>query len=146
VFKAVVESGRRFTRAITGAEPPLAPAARELGNLVAQAMIAGRFGDILELATPALRARTDPQRFVELWRTAVTERGGLIGYDLDDLGEIDLHFIPGLEDVPQEQFAAFLEIAFSTPTVAFVDENAFAIGVVVLDDGERLGVGAIHAR
>jgi len=62
------------------------------------------------------------------------------------MGQIDLAFIPGLEEVPQEQFVAFVEIRFSSIDVPVEDEKAFTIGVVMLDDDDEVRLGAIHAR
>ena len=51
------------------------------------------------------------------------------GFEVSNAGQIDLGFIPGLEEVPQSSFVAFLEIAFSTPNVPLTADNAFAIHV-----------------
>ena len=57
---------------------------------------------------------------------------------------IDIGFIPGLEEVPQEYFVAFLRIAFSTPGVVLEDEKVFTIGAVLLDEGGTIRIGALH--
>jgi hypothetical protein len=147
VFRAITEGARRFTRAVTGGgdtEPP--PEARALGDEIAQAFIAGRFGDVHALGTPNLQSRTDLARFDAQWRYATTERGPLTGFEVSDAGTIDLGFIPGLEDTPQEEFLAFLEIAFSSPSVPLEHEKAFVVSAVILAHEGRPRLGALHSR
>ena len=146
VFKALVESAKKLTRAVTGGDEELPPEAQELGEKIAQAFVAGRFADVHALGTPGFQARSPRESFVSTWRDATRERGPLTGFEVNDAGQIDLGFIPGLEEVPQSSFVAFLEIAFSTPTVPLTADNAFAIGAILLDDGGTLRLGAMHAR
>jgi hypothetical protein len=146
MFKAIVEGARKFKRAITEDGGELPVAAEQFGTAVAQALIAGRFGDVHAMMTPSQQQRTTRDVFEMRWREAVRERGPLTGFDISNAGQIDLAFIPGLEDVPQSQFVAFVEIAFSTPDVSLDDDKAFTIGVVLLDHAGEIRVGAVHAR
>lgn len=147
VFKAIVESARKFNRAITGGgDSELTPEAHELGSKIGRAFIAGRFADVHEMATPGLQGRSGREQFVASWRDAVRDRGPFTGFEVSDAGKIDLGFIPGLEEVPQSQFVAFLEIAFSSPDVPIEDRQAFAIGAVLLDEGGQVRLGALHSR
>lgn len=146
VFKVIVESARKFKRAVTGGDDELAPEAQQLGTQIAQAFVAGRFADVHALGTAAFQARTSRDAFVEGWRASLHERGPLTGYDLADAGEIDMGYVPGLEDIPQSEFVAFLEIVFSTPAVPLDDPSALTIGAVLVDDGGRPRLGALHAR
>src|SRR4051812_18065596 len=72
VFKRVVAGARKFKRAVTGGDEPNSEA-RELGETIAQAFIAGRFADIHALAPPALRDRTAREPFVVSWRDATAD-------------------------------------------------------------------------
>ena len=146
VFKVIVESARKFTRAVTGAEEEVSPEALGLGEKIAQAFVAGRFNDIHALGTTALQQRTPRAKFADQWSQVVAARGPFTTFEVSDAGPIDLGFIPGLEDVPQEQFVAFLELAFGSPNVPIDDEKAFAVGLVILDEGGQLRLGALHAR
>jgi hypothetical protein len=146
VFKAIVASARKFKRAVTGADEELSPVANELASTVARAFIAGRFEDVHALGTRGFQERTDRARFVTTWSDAATARGPFTSFEIASVGSIDLGFIPGLEEVPQSQFQAFLEIRFSTPAVAIDDDAAFAIAVVLLDEGGATRIGALHAR
>lgn len=146
IFKAIVVKATRFGRAVTGGdeEPPEDAAA--LAERVAQAFIAGRIGDVYAMGTPEFRERLPLDRFVARWSDAVKQRGPLTGYDVTSSGEIDLQYIPGLEDVPQQNFVAFLELAFSTPEVPLDAEKAFAIGLVMIRFDGEVRLGAMHAR
>jgi hypothetical protein len=139
-------SARRLKRALSESDEELPPAAEDLGTTVAQAFIAGRIADIHSMGTAAFQQRTDHDRFVERWRDAIKERGGFTGFELSNAGRIDIEYVPGLEEVPQSQFFAFVEIVFSSPDVPLDHDKAFTIGVVVLHDGGRVRIGAIHAR
>jgi hypothetical protein len=86
------------------------------------------------------------EQFVASWSAAVRDRGSLTGFEIADAGQIDLGFIPGLEEVPQAQFVAFLELAFSSPTVPLDDEKAFTIGAVLVQEAGQIRLGALHAR
>ena len=146
VFKALVESAKKLKRAVTGGDEELSPEAEKLGERIAQAFVAGRFSDVHALGTPGFQARTPRESFVRTWQDATRERGPLTGFEVNDAGNIDLGFIPGLEEVPQASFVAFLEIAFSTPNVPLTADNAFAIGAILLAEGGTIRLGALHAR
>lgn len=144
VFKAIVDGARKVKRAVTGGDPELPPEVLEIGNEIARAFISGRFADVHAMGTQGLQHKTTREQFVASWSYAV--RGPLTGFEVANSGQIDLGFIPGLEDVPQEQFVAFLEIAFSSPGVPLEDPKAFVIAVVLLDEGGHVRLGAIHTR
>lgn len=146
MFKAIVEGARTLKRAVTGGDPELPAGAHELGTKIAQAFVAGRLADIHAMGTPGLQQGTNRDQFIERWRDAVKPRGPFTGFEVNNVGQIDLGFIPGLEDVPQDQFIAFLEIAFSSPLIALDDDEAFVVGVVLLDQGRGIQLGAIHTR
>jgi hypothetical protein len=146
VFKAIVTSARRIKRALSESDQGLSPDAEDLATSVAQAFVSGRFADVYALGTPHLKERTARDRFVDSWRTTVGERGPLTGFKISDAGRIDLHYIPGLEDVPQGQFVAFVELVFSSPEIPLEHESAFVVGVVVLASDGGLRIGAIHTR
>ena len=146
VFQAIVMSARKLKRALSEGDQELPPKAEEIGTAIAQAFVSGKFADVYQRCTPNLQGRTPLPRFVESWEQTVRDRGALTGFEVSNAGAIDLQYIPGLEDVRQDRFFAFVEIVFSTPTVPLDDEKALAVGVVLLasDDGPR--IGAIHAR
>ena len=146
VFQAIVMSARKLKRALSEGDVELPPQAEELGTAIAQAFVSSKFADIYQRCTPNVQGRMSLARFVETWGEAVASRGPLIGYELSNAGAIDLQYVPGLEDVRQESFFAFVEIVFSSPAIPLDNEKAFAIGIVLLhgDDGPR--IGAIHAR
>jgi hypothetical protein len=147
VFKALVDGAKKFKRAVTGGgDDELSPEVLKLGEQIAQAFVAGRFADVHSLGTPGFQVRSPRESFVTRWHDATRERGPLTGFDISDAGQIDLGFIPGLEEVPQSSFVAFLEIAFSTPTTPLDADNAFAVAAIVLDDAGSLRLGALHAR
>jgi hypothetical protein len=146
VFKAIVMSARKFKRAVTGADEELSHEAYELGERIAQAFVAGRFADVYAIGTPGFQVRSPHDAFVGTWSHAVRERGPLTGFEVSNAGPIDLGFIPGLEEVPQQSFVAFVEIVFSTPSVPLDDDRAFAVAAILLDDAGALRLGALHAR
>ena len=146
VFKAIVASARKFTRAVTGADEELSPVANEVASMVARAFIAGKFEDVHALGTHGFQERTDRARFVTTWADAARARGPFTSFEISSVGNIDLHFIPGLEEVPQSQFRAFVEIRFATPGVTADDDKAFAVAVVILDEDGETRIGALHAR
>jgi hypothetical protein len=146
VFKAIVDTARKFTRAVTGGDHELPPAAHELGDKVAQAIVANRFGEVHALSTRAVQQRTPRDAFESRWRDAVKHLVPFTGFAVSDAGEIDLAYIPGLEDIPQSQFVAFLEIAFGTVAVPVEHKDAFTVGAVLLDDDGVLRVGALHTH
>jgi hypothetical protein len=146
VFKAIVASARKFKRAVTGGEQELTPEVDGLGNKIAQAFVAGRLADVHAMGTPGLQRRINREQFVASWRNMVRDRGPFTGFDVANAGSIDIGFIPGLEDVPQAQFVAFLEITFSSPEIPLDHDKAFIIGAVMLEDAGQIRLGALHAR
>jgi hypothetical protein len=146
VFQAIVMSARKFKRAVTGGDEELSHEAYELGEQIARAFVAHKFTEVYSLGTPGFQVRSPHEGFVASWSQAVRERGPLTGYEVSNAGPIDLGFIPGLEEVPQSSFVAFVEIVFSTPSVPLDDERAFAVGAILLDDAGSLRLGALHAR
>lgn len=146
VFKAIVLSARRLKRALTEGDDDLPSRAEEAATAIAQAFIAGRFGDVHAMCSVGFQQRTPRARFESSWVDAVRAPGPFTGYEISNAGAIDLQYIPGLEDVPQAQFVAFAEIVFSSPTLPLDHEKAFAIGAVLLDDNGTVCIGAIHAR
>lgn len=146
IFRAIRENAAKLKRAVTGGDDVLDPGAEELGTQIAQAFVAGRFADVHALGTAAFQARMPSAMFAETWGNAVATRGPLTGFEVADAGKIDLHFIPGLEDTPQDGFVAFLEIAFSTPEIPLEMEGAFVLGAIILDDRGTRRLGALHAR
>jgi hypothetical protein len=145
VFKIIVDRARQIRRAVTGDREP-SPEASELGNEIARAFIAGRIADIHAMGTQGMQQRTPREKFVARWSEASRDRGPFTGYEVSDAGEIELSFIPGLEDVPQEQFACFLEISFSSPSISLDDKKAFTVGAVILAESGKVRIGALHAR
>jgi hypothetical protein len=148
VFTLIVESARKFKRALTGEEEEteLSLEHSELGYQVGRALIAGKLGEVYALGTADFQQRNDRVQFESRWRDTLGSRGTLTGFDVASAGAIELAFIPGLEHVAQEHFRVFIEIAFSTPEIPLDDERAFIIGVVFVDDGGATKLGAIHTR
>ena len=146
VFKAIVEGARKFKRAITDGTDELTPEAEQLGHKIGQAFVAGRFADVYAMATPGLQQQTARAQFEASWGDAVRDRGPFTGFEVSNLGPIDVGFIPGLEEVPQSKFVAFVEIAFSSPEVALDDEKVFTVGAVLLDHEGEARIGALHTR
>jgi hypothetical protein len=145
VFKAIVEGARKVGRAITEAEPEAGPEAHRIGELIAQAFVAGRLGDVYALGATTMQ-RGGRERFEASWRDALTDRTPLTGFEVADAGAIEVHFVPGLEDVAQAKFVAFLAITFSSPDVALDDPRAFTVGAVLLDEDGEVRLGALHVR
>ena len=148
VFKAMVEGARAVKRALTptGVADELPPEAEDLGEQIGQAFVSGRFADVHALTTPEFRQHTSLSQFESSWRDATRDRGPFTGFEASNVGEIELGFIPGLEAVPQEQFVAFLEIAFSSPGHALDHKKAFVVGAVLLDLDGDVRIGALHTR
>jgi hypothetical protein len=144
VFKALVDGARKFGRAVTGGDQELTPESNELGNKIGRAFVANKFEDVYALGTPSFQKRLERAQFAGRWRDAVKGRGPFTGYEVARAGEIDLGFIPGLEETPQSQFVAFLEIVFSSPGVGLDDDKAFTIGAVLLDEDGQVRLGALH--
>lgn len=144
VFKALVG---RIKRAITeddGTE--LSPEVDDVAHKIAQAFIAGRFADVYALGTPSLQRATSREKFQQSWTEAAEEHRPLTGFEVADHGYIDLAYIPGLEEAPQSQFSAFVQIAFSGIDVPIEDPKAFTVGIVLLDLDGEIRIGAIHRR
>jgi hypothetical protein len=146
VFKAIVMSARRLKRALSDSDAEVPPHAEDLGNTIAQAFMSGKIGDVWGMSTAAFRQRTPREAFVDRWTEAIAERGGLTAFEVSNAGNIDLQYVPGLEDVPQSMFVAFIEIVFGSPTIPLENEKAFTVGAVLLFDDGQLRIGAIHAR
>jgi hypothetical protein len=146
IFKIIANSAQKLKRAISDGDSELPPAAEDFGATLAQAFVGDQIGDVHAMSTRSFQERNPRAAFVDRWSAAVAERGPLTQFEVQNAGKIELQYIPGLEDVPQEQFVAFLEIVFGSASVPVDDEKAFAVGVVVLIDDGQLRVGAIHAR
>lgn len=142
VFKIIVESARAVKRALSENEATLAPEHVEIGNEIARCFVAGRFADVHAMAAPVFQQQQSVENFAASWKDAVVNAGPFTSFDVADAGEIELGFVPSLEEVPQSQFVAFLEISFSNPHL----ENAFSVGAVLLNEGGTVRVGALHAR
>jgi poly(3-hydroxybutyrate) depolymerase len=139
IFKIIVDGARKFKRAVSEGDTELSAEAHELATTIAQAFIAGRFADVHGLGTPPFQQRHERERFAASWRNTVADRV-LTGYQITDAGHIELGFIPGLEEVAQDDFVGFAQIQFSTP-----DDKPFTIGAVMLDHGGVVRLGALHA-
>jgi hypothetical protein len=146
VFKAIVMSARKLKRALSESDDELASPVEDFVTTLAQAFMNDRLHEVHALSTVTLQQRTSRDSFVERWRQAIAERGGLTAFEVSNAGYIDLAYVPGLESVPQEQFVSFAEVVFGTPTLPLDHEKAFTVGIVVLIDDGELRVGAIHAR
>ncbi len=143
----MVEGARKVKRALTPTgDEELSPEAEEVGERLGQAFVAGRFGDVHAMTTPTFQEHTGRTQFEARWRDATSDRGPFTGFEASSVGQIDLGFIPGLEGVPQSQFVAFVEIAFSSAGLAIDDKKAFVVGAVLLDHGGEIRVGALHTR
>ena len=142
----MVEGARKIRRALSESDDELSPEAQELGSKIGQAFVAGRFGDVHAMTTPSFQEQTSRKQFEASWRDAARDRGPFTGFEASDAGQIDLGFIPGLEAVPQSQFVAFLEIAFSSPGLTLDDKKAFVVGAVLLAQGGKILIGALHTR
>jgi hypothetical protein len=145
VFKAIVEVTRRVRRALTETDVEPTVEALELGNRIGTAFVDGRYADVYAIGTRELQ-RTGRDVFEDGWREAIAARGPLMDFAVASVGAIDLGFIPGLEEVPQDEFVAFLEIAFASGGLSTDDEGAFVLGAVLLDRDGELRVGALHTR
>lgn len=146
VFKVIVDGARKFKRAVTGGDDEIEAQQQELGAEIGRAFVAGRFRDVHAMGSPTLQQRTASEQFEIRWRTAAQDHLPFTGFAVANAGHIELAFIPGLEDVPQDQFAAFLEIAFSSPSAALDSDDAFVVGCVLLQRDGKLEIGAIHTQ
>ena len=142
VFKLIVDGARKLKRAIS--EPSTS---NEFGTTIAQAFVSGgRFAEIHAMGNAQFQDKNPREAFCARWRDVALARGPFTGFNVSNAGHIDLGYIPGLEEVPQSQFVAFLTITFSSPSVPLDDDKAFAVGVVLLQDRGVVKIGAIHAR
>ena len=145
IFRVIVDGAKKLKRAVTEGDVELSPEANELAVMIGQAFIAGRYGDIHALGTPPFQKRTSREAFDASWRATIGDRV-LTGFTITDAGQIDLHYVPGLEEVSQDDFVGFAQITFSTPELKLEDERAFAIAAVLLDHDGKVRLGALHAR
>ena len=145
IFKVIVDGAKKLKRAVTEGDVELTPEANALAVTIGQAFIAGRFGDVHALGTPPFQKRTSRESFAQSWKATIGDRV-LTGFSITDAGHIDLAFIPGLEDVSQDDFVGFAQITFSTPESKLEDDKAFAIAAVLLDHDGTVRLGALHAR
>lgn len=142
VFKLIADGARKLKRAIS--EPSTSD---EYGSTIAQAFVSGgRFAEIHEMGTKQFKEQNPRESFCARWRKLALERGPFTGFQVSNAGHIDLGYIPGLEEVPQSKFVAFLQVVFSSPTVPLDEDKAFAIGVVLLHEDGAVKIGALHAR
>jgi hypothetical protein len=146
VFKRIVNGARQFKRAVTGGDDELGDDEHRVGEEIGRAFVAGRFHDVHAMGTPSLQQRTAREQFESRWRTAARQHLPFTSFAVANAGYIELGFIPGLEDVPQDRFAAFLEIEFASPEAALGTEDAFVVGCVLLHEGGALKIGAIHTQ
>jgi hypothetical protein len=144
VFKVIVDSARAVKRALSEADHSLTPEMSDVGSQIGRCFVANRFADVHAMAAPIMQSTSDVDRFVTRWHDAVKDKGPFTSFEISNAGDIDLAFVPSLEEIPQEQFAGFLEISFSNAT----EEDAFTVGAVLIEDagGGRVRIGALHAR
>lgn len=116
----------------------------EVGNEIGRCFVANRFADVHAMSAPVLQRASSVDRFVTSWHDAVKGKGPFTSFEVSNAGDIDLAFVPSLEEIPQAQFAGFLEISFSNAA----EEDALTIGAVLVEDesGGRVRIGALHAR
>jgi hypothetical protein len=145
IFKIIVDGAKKLKRAVSESDVELTPEANELAVSIGQAFIAGRFADVHALGTPPFQQRTSSDAFVQRWKSTIGDRV-LTGFSVTDAGHIDLAYVPGLEEVDQDDFVGFAQITFSTPSAKLEDERAFAIAAVLLDHDGTIRLGALHAR
>jgi hypothetical protein len=145
IFKVIVDGAKKLKRAVSEADVELSPQANALAVSIGQAFIAGRYGDVHALGTPPFQQRTSRESFEQSWKATIGDRV-LTGFSITDAGGIDLGYVPGLEEVDQDDFVGFAQITFSTPGTKLEDEKAFAIAAVLLDHDGTVRLGALHAR
>ncbi len=139
-------SARRIKRALSEGDPDLPDVANDLGTSIAQSFMSGAIDDVWLAGTRHFRERNPRGSFVDRWSTALRERGPLKAFDVSSAGTIDLQYVPGLEDVPQSEFVAFIEIVFGSDALPLDNEKAFAVGAVLLLEDGNVRLGALHAR
>lgn len=145
IFKVIVDGAKKLKRAVSEGDVELSPEANELAVAIGQAFIAGRFADVHKLGTPPFQKRNNPELFASRWKATVGDRV-LTSFSITDAGYIDLAYVPGLEEVEQEDFVGFAQITFSTPQTKLDDEKAFAVAAVLLNHDGKVRLGALHAR
>jgi hypothetical protein len=149
VFKALVDKTRDIVqkaRALSESDTSLPEDLESVCTKLAQAFVVGRFADAYALSTSGMQKRVPRERFESAWRDATRDRGPFTGYELANAGFIELGYIPGLEEVPQDDFAGFVEIRFSSPEIPLDDPRAFTLGVVLLEQSGQPRVGDLHRR
>ena len=145
IFKIIVDGAKKLKRAVSEGDAELTPDAQAIAALIGQAFVAGKLGDVHALGTPPFQQRTTAEDFAARWRATVGARV-LTTFSITDAGYIDLEYVPGLEEVAQDDFVGFAEITFSTPEVNLNDDRAFAIAAVLLNHNGHVRLGALHAR
>ena len=140
----IVDGARAVKRALSEADHSLTPEMSEVGTEIGRCFLANRFADVHAMSAPVLQSTSDVDRFVMRWHDAVKGKAPFTSFEISNAGDIDLAFVPSLEEIPQEQFAGFLEISFANAA----EEDAFTIGAVLIEDadGGRVRIGALHAR
>lgn len=144
VFKVIVDGARAVKRALSEGDHSLTPVMSAVGSEIGRCFVANRFADVHAMSAPVLQSTSDVDRFVMRWHDAVKDKAPFTSFEISNAGDIDLAFVPSLEEIPQARFAGFLEISFSNAT----EEDAFTIGAVLLADatGGAVRIGALHAR
>lgn len=137
-----MDGARSLKRALSDNDKGLPPELGEVGHEIGRCFIANRFADIHRTAAPVFQQNNELTRFVTRWRDAVAGVAPFTSFAVSNAGNIELAFVPSLEDIPQKQFAGFLEITFANPT----QEDAFTIGAVLIAQGGKVLVAALHAR
>jgi hypothetical protein len=141
----IVDGAKKLKRAVSEGDVELSPQANALAVTIGQAFVSGRFGDVHGLGTPPFQKRTSRESFESSWKATIGDRV-LTSFTITDAGGIDLAYVPGLEEVDQNDFVGFAQITFSTPEVKLDDDRAFAIAAVLLDHDGTVRLGALHAR
>lgn len=139
-------SARRLKRALSEGDDDVPEVANDVGLSIARSFVAGRIGDVWDLGTRQFRERNPRGAFIERWGQALAERGLIQKFEVSNAGAIDLQYVPGLEEVPQSEFVAFLEIVLGTDALPLENEKAFAVGAVLLLEDGNVRLGAVHAR
>jgi hypothetical protein len=143
VFKAIADGARAVKRALSEADHSLSPEMSKVGDEIGRCFVANRFADVHAMSAPVLQHANTVDRFVTSWHDAVKQKGPFTSFEVSNAGDIDLAFVPSLEEIPQDQFVGFLEISFANAS----QEDAFTIGAVLVeDDSGQVRIGALHAR
>ena len=141
MFRVIVDAAAKVKRALSEGDSEVT----DMATKVAHAFISSRFRDVYEMTTSGFQKRNDRLLFEARWADAVKERGPFTGFAVTNAGQIDIGYVPGLEDVPQADFEAMVQITFSSPDAKLEDDRAFTIAVVLLDDNGTTRIGAMHA-